>query len=159
MVDADTFERLLPVACEWARAQEQFVLERGIPLDAEHLADARLAGVRDCERVRVLVVDRIPLPDHPELAEATRRIGVMTPETRCVGFGHALIIRVDAWNDRELVLHNLIHIAQCERSGSLETWGCEYLRDRASCPDFSFGSLEAEARGRARDLCRVQSAA
>ena len=34
---------------------------------------------------------------------------------------------VDAWNERELILHNLVHIAQCERSGGLEQWVREYL--------------------------------
>jgi len=51
------------------------------------------------EPIRVLVVDRIPLPENPELAKASRRIGIITEDTRCVGFGRALIIRVDAWND------------------------------------------------------------
>jgi hypothetical protein len=153
VINQQTFEELLPLAYQWAKAQEEFVLQQGIPLDSEHSADALLAGVQDCARVRILVVDRIPLPENPELAEAARRIGILTEDTRCIGFGHALIIRVDAWNDRELVLHNLVHIAQCERSGGLEQWVREYLGDRANCPDFTIGSLEAEARGRAQELC------
>ena len=115
--------------------------------------------MQDPARVRVLVVDRIPLPDDPELAEAARRNGIITDDTRCVGFGRALIVRADAWNDRELILHNLIHIAQCERSGSLEQWVRDYLADRANCADFTIGSFEAEARGRASELCAGEAAA
>ena len=153
MIDHHTFEQLLPAACNWAYALEEFVLARGIPLSPGRMADATLVGVQDPARIRVLVVDRIPLPDDPELAEAARRNGIITDETRCIGFGHALIIRGDAWNDRELILHNLIHIAQCERSGGLEQWVRDYLCDRATCADFTLGSFEAEARERARELC------
>jgi hypothetical protein len=152
-VDQETFKELLPRAVEWAKKQEAFVLARGNPLSPRHMADARLAGVQDCTRVRVLVVDRIPLPDDPALAEAARRIGIITEETRGMGFGYALIIRVDDWNDRELILHNLVHIAQCERSGGLEQWVRQYLGDRSNCPNFTIGSLEEEARRTAREIC------
>lgn len=138
---------------------EEFALEHGNPLSPRHLEDARLAGIKNCQRVRVLVVDRIPLPEHPELSEASRRMGILTEDTRCMGLGHALIIRVDAWNDRELVLHNLVHIAQAERCGSLEKWCRLYLEDRSSCPKFTIGSLEEEARAFARETCAADAAA
>ena len=111
MIDQETFEDLLPLAYQWAKTQEEFVLAHGMALQTQQLSDARLAGVRDCERIRVLVVDRIPLPEDARLVEATRRIRVLTEDTRCTGFGHAIIIRADAWGDRELLLHNLVHIA------------------------------------------------
>lgn len=159
VIDQEKFEQLLPFAYEWAKEQEKFILSHGNPLSARHMADARLAGVQDCARVRVLVVDRIPLPEDPDLAEACRRIPIITEDTRCVGFGYALIIRVDAWNDRELILHNLVHIAQCERAGSLEEWCRQYLGDRNSCPKFTVGSLEDEARRIAREICTASAAA
>jgi hypothetical protein len=43
VVDQETFEHLLPLAYEWAKEQEQFVLARGNPLGARHTADAHLA--------------------------------------------------------------------------------------------------------------------
>ena len=153
MIDQETFEDLLPLAYQWARAQEEFVLAHGMALQTQQLSDARLAGVRDCERIRVLVVDRIQLPEDARLVEATRRVRVLTEDTRCTGFGHAIIIRADAWGDRELLLHNLVHIAQCERSGGLEPWIREYLSNRITCPDFTVGTLEEEARRIAREIC------
>ena len=117
------------------------------------MADAALSGVTNPARIRVLVVDRIPLPDDPDLAEASKRIGIVTDDTRCMGFGYALIVRVDAWNDRELILHNFVHIAQCERYGGLEQWCREYLGNRTSCPRFTVGTLEEEARRTAREIC------
>ena len=159
MVDQETFEHLLPLACHWAKAQEDFVLARGNPLGPRHTRDANLVGVQDCAGVRVLVVDRISLPEDPDLAEAARRIGIITEDTRGMGFGHALIIRVDAWNDHELILHNLAHIAQCERSGGLEQWVRQYLGDRTNCPNFTTGSLEEEARRIAHEVYAAEAAA
>ena len=159
MVDQETFKDLLPLACEWAKKLEEFVRGHGHPLGPTHAWDAHLAGVQDCARIRVLVVDRIPLPEDPKLAEAARRVRIITEDTRCMGLGHALIVRGDAWNDRELILHNLVHIAQGERAGGLEQWVHEYLGDRTNCPNFSIGSLEEEARRIAHEICAAQAAA
>jgi hypothetical protein len=153
VIDQERFEQLLPLAYQWAKAQEEFVLAHGTPLSSQHMADARLAGVQDVERVRVLVVDRIPLPEGGELAEAARRTHIITEDTRCVGVGHAVMIRAEAWGDRELLLHNFVHVAQCERSGGLEQWIRDYLFDRHTSPTFTIGSLEEEARRIAREIC------
>ena len=157
MIDPEKFEQLLPLAYQWAKAQEEFVLAHGVPLSPQQMADARRAGVQDCERVRVLAVDRIPLPENIELAEATRRTRIITADTRCVGFGHAIIIRAEAWGDRELLVHNLVHIAQCERSGGLEQWVQHYLSDRRASASFTVGALEEEARRIAREICAADA--
>ena len=159
VIDQQTFEDLLPLAYRWVKAQEEFILEHGAPLSPQHMADARLAGVQDCGSVRVLIVDRIPLPEDGALAEAARRAQISNADTRCVGFGHAIIIRADAWGDRELLLHTLVHIAQCERSGGLEPWIQQYLGDRQNCAEFSLGSFEEEARGLAREICASEALA
>ena len=158
MIDQETFERLLPLAYQWAKAQEQFILARGAPLGTRHTADARQVGVQDCSRVKVLVVDRIPLPDNTELAEASRRTHIVTDASRGVTIGHGIMIRADCWGDRELILHQLVHVAQCERSGGLEPFVQEYLCDRHTCAKFTIGSLEDEARRIAHEICAADAA-
>jgi hypothetical protein len=158
MIDQEKFDRLLPLAYPWAKIQEDFILKHGIPLSPEQIADAERGGVRDPGRVRVLVTDRIPLPDDEELAEAARRAQIITDASRGVAIGHGIIIRADSWKNRELLLHQLVHVAQCERSGGLESFVREYLCDRRTCPDFSVGSLEDEARGLARKICAADEA-
>jgi len=153
VIDQQTFEHLLPLAYQWAKAQEEFILARGAALQPQQIADAQLAGVQDCSRVRVLVVDRIPLPQSEELAEAARRTQIITETSRGVTIGHGIIIRAGAWGDRELLLHQFAHVAQCERSGGLEPFVRKYLCDRQSCAKFTIGSLEAEARGLAHEIC------
>ena len=159
MIDQEKFERLMSLACQWAKAQEAYVLKHGLPLTARQTADARRAGVQDSSRVRVLVVDRIPLPDDEELAEAARRAQIITDASCGVAIGHGIIIRADSWQNRELFLHQLVHVAQCERSGGLRSFVEEYLSDRRTCPDFSVGSLEDEARGLAREICAADKLA
>ena len=159
MIDQEKFEHLVSLACQWAKAQEAYVLKYGIPLSAGQTADAQRVGVQDCSRVRVLVVDRIPLPEDGELAEAARRAQIITDASRGVAIGHGIIIRADSWQNRELFLHQLVHVAQCERSGGLQSFVEEYLSDRRTCPDFSVGSLENEARGLAREICAADKLA
>jgi hypothetical protein len=159
VIDQKTFEQLSPLAYEWAKAQEEFVLAHGAPLGPTHAADARRVAVQDCDRVRVLVVDRIPLPDNEELADAARRAHIVTEASRGVAIGHGIIIRADCWGDRELLLHQLVHVAQCERSGGLEPWVREYLSDRHTCASFTIGSLEEEARRVAREICQADATA
>lgn len=153
MIDQEKFDRLAPLACQWAKKQETYILKHGVPLTPRQLADARRAGVQDCARVRVLVVDRIPLPEDKELAEAARRAQIITDACPAITVGHGIIIRADNWHNRELLLHQMVHIAQCERSGGLECFVTEYLSNRRTSPDFSVGSLEDEARGLAREIC------
>ena len=159
MIDQKQFDRLAPLAGQWAKAQESYILQQGVPLIPAQTADARRAGVQEPSRVRVLVVDRIPLPETKELADAARQAQIITDASRGVAIGYGIIIRADSWKNRELLLHQLIHVAQCERSGGLDSFVTEYLLDRRSSPDFSLGSLEDEARNLAREICAGQQPA
>jgi hypothetical protein len=159
MINQKDFERLAPLAYEWAKIQEASILEHGVPLTAAQIADARRAGVRDPGRIRVLVVDRIPLPEDKELADAARRVQIITDASRGVTVGYGIIIRADGWRNRELLVHQFAHVAQCERSGGLQTFVSEYLLDRRSSRDFSLGTLEEEARTLARQICASDQAA
>jgi hypothetical protein len=158
MIDQEKFERLAPLAYQWAKTQETVILKHGAPLAPAQIADARRVGVRDPSRVRVLAVARIPLPDDEELAEAAQLAQIITDASRGVAIGYGIIIRADCWQNRELLLHQLVHVAQCERSGGLESFVGEYLCDRRACPDFRVGSLEDEARGLAREICAADEA-
>ena len=153
MIDQKDFDRLTPLATAWAQRQEAYILEHGVRLNPRQTADARRAGVRDPGRVRVLVVDRIPLPDDKELAEAAQHSQILTDCSRGIAIGHGIIIRADSWPNRELLLHQLVHVAQCERCGGLESFVGEYLQDRRNSRDFSLGSFEDEARNFAREIC------
>ena len=146
------------MARQWALEQEAFILKMGAPLSVLQLADAERVGVRDTARVRVLPVDRIPMPTIEELAEAARRAQIITEASPAIAIGHGILVRIDRWKDRELLLHQLVHVAQCERYGGLEPFVERYLEDRSTCADFTVGSLEEEARSLAREICATPRA-
>ena len=156
-LDQQTFQKLVPLACEWAGVQEQLVLLHGTPLTSDQTADAQRAGVEHYSRVRVLVAERIPLPENPELADAAQRTQILTEDSHGLAIGHAIVIRADRWGDRELLVHNLVHVAQCERAGGLEPWVRHYLGDRRASPIFTIGACEEEARALARKICAQES--
>lgn len=153
MVDPEKLQRLLGIATAYVAAQEELILKQGMPLSERQVADARLAGVRNPEKVRILVVDRIQPPDNEELAEAARQAQVITTASRAVTMGHGILLRADSWQDRELLLHQLVHVAQCERCSDLQSYVIQYLQDRGNCAEFTVGSLEDEARNLARKIC------
>jgi hypothetical protein len=157
VIDQQTFEHLVPLACAWAHAQEELILARGSSLGPKATADALRVGVQDPARVRVLVVDRIPMPADEQLADASRHTHIITDACRGVAIGHGIIIRADAWGERELLVHQLVHVAQCERSGGLEPFVREYLCDRRTSANFTVGAFEKEARATAREMCAADS--
>ena len=67
-ITPEQFEMLLPLACEWAAAQEQYILETGEALSNTMLANTRLFGVVAPERVCLLYVPRSPSPTIPRYA-------------------------------------------------------------------------------------------
>jgi len=81
MITPEQFEILLPLACAWAEEQERIILRDGIPLTAAQIADAKRVGIVHPDRVRVRVVDGIPLPEHPPLRTAAEMTGLISPLT------------------------------------------------------------------------------
>jgi hypothetical protein len=153
VINQNKFEHLLPLAIQWAKTQELLILEHGTALSSRQIEDARRVGVRNAGRVRLLLVDRIPFPENQELAEAARRTQIITDASRAATIGHGILVRGDSWQDRGLLVHSLVHVAQFERNGSLESFVEEYLNDRTTCANFTVGALEEEARGMARAIC------
>jgi len=78
-ITPEQFEVLLPLACEWAAAQEQRILATGEALSDAMLGDARLVGVAIPERVRLLYVPEIPIPDNPALCAAVEETQFLSP--------------------------------------------------------------------------------
>lgn len=144
-------------ACEWARAQEQFILKHGAPLTSRYAEDAACLGIREVERIRVLIVEKIPLPDDVDLAQAAKQAQIITEASRCVSLGHGIFVRADAWGDRELILHNLVHVVQRERCEDVASYIRQYLSDRRNCPQFTAGSFEEEARRIAKEMCAASA--
>jgi hypothetical protein len=126
-ITAEQFEMLLPLACEWAAKQEQRILATGEALSEAMLAVARQLGVKERERVRLLYVPEIPLPDDPVLRAATLQTEFLSPRTRGLTLRYGIFIRSDCGSDPTMVIHELCHTAQYERMGGFEPFLRQYI--------------------------------
>lgn len=140
----DRFGELLPLAARWANGEQERILRDGLPLDAASLQDARALGVRLPERVRWLEVESIPRPVDEILKVACDAIDFLGPETQGLTLGHGIFIRADRANDRDLMAHELVHVAQYERMGGVQPFLEQYLME---CLTVGYGEspLEREA--------------
>jgi hypothetical protein len=150
----DQLEELLPLAAEWAMAQQQQVLCAGVPLSPDELADAKAIGVRNPERVRLLQVDVIPVPAHPMLRAAAASIHFLTAAPRGLALDKGIFIRTDYWRDRELVAHELVHTAQFQRLGGILPFLQTYIF-QCSTVGYPNAPLELEALATAARICSV----
>ncbi len=148
------FETLLPLAVEWAAEQERRILREGVPLSEKQMVDAKAAGVREPQRVRLLKVDSIPSPTDPLLKAAEEAIHFLTPATRGLTLQYGIFTRADCCSDRLLIAHELVHTAQYERLGGIQPFLQKYLLECITIgyPD---APMEQEAITMATRLCSL----
>lgn len=146
------FEKLLPLAAEWAAEQEQRILREGVPLSEQEIADARALGVREPERVRLLQVDTIPSPTHPILKAAYAATNFLTGAPRGLTLQYGIFVRSDCWRDRFLITHELAHTAQYQRLGGILPFLRGYLSQCATI-GYQKAPLEQEATDAAHRIC------
>ncbi|HET9856859.1 MAG TPA: hypothetical protein VFP99_03420 [Chthoniobacterales bacterium] len=149
----DQLEQLLPLAVQWAAEQERRVLCEGVSLSKVELADARVIGVCNPERVRLLRVDFIPVPVHPMLRAAAASINFLTPAPRGLALDYGIFIRADYWRDRALIAHELVHTAQFQRLGGILPFLHTYIFQCVTV-GYPNAPLELEASATAARICR-----
>lgn len=154
-IPAFDFEKLFPIALHWALEQQKIILQTGTPLSEDQQIDAWQVGVREIEKVRLMKVDRIPAPMHPDLQQAMNALSILGPETIGLSLGHGIFIRADQWDRRELVVHELVHTFQVERVGDFGEFLREYLLE---CLQHGYheAPFEIEARTVAQKICNQE---
>jgi len=118
-ITPEQFRRHLPSACKWGLEQERFILERGIPLIRPQRFDAKRVGVLHPERIRLRCVEQIPMPVQPLLRAAAQVMQLNTPRTPALALRYGIYIRSEYWGQRWPVVHELAHVAQFERLGTI----------------------------------------
>lgn len=156
MITPQEFAMLLPLACTWAEEQEAAILEIGVPLTESQLDDARQVGVLMPERVHLLSVKQIPLPQHPALAAAAKATHLISPDTAGLTLRHGIFVRADHWEDRLLVVHELVHTMQYERLGGFQQFLHAYLLECINPPGYPHGPMEQEAVATAARVCKSE---
>jgi hypothetical protein len=127
MITPEQFKFLMPLACKWAEEQEQVILSNGNALADTQFADARNVGVIHAEKIRLLIVNQIPMPDHPALNAAATAIHLITPSTAGLTLRYGIYIRSDHRSNRQLIAHEFVHTAQYERLGGFLSFLQQYL--------------------------------
>ena len=137
---------IAPVMTAWAENMERLAMEKGVALDSLQWGDALRAGVQRPERVRIMNVDDIPLPN-PELTFLARETGIITDTTDGLTFGHGIFLKNNLPDAKRRLIHQLVHCSQYERLGEMRQFIREYVQ---CCLDFGYAQspyeLEAEAR-------------
>lgn len=129
MITERDFADLLPKACAWAEEQERLILRDGIPLSPAQLADARRVTLARPENVRLLKVPEIPIPHDQSLRHAAAETQLLSPSTAGLTLRYGIFIRADYWDDRRLLLHELVHTLQYERMGGFLQFLKQYLHE------------------------------
>ncbi len=131
MIPENVFNEMLPRAAAWAQQQEQFMLGNpaSLVLVPQGQDIARRAGVSDPLAVRILGVPEIPLPDALDLRQAAIAFGLITPGTAGLTIGRGIFVRQDSLKDAKLIAHELKHVAQYERLGSILAFLQQYLTE------------------------------
>ena len=152
MSNLDQFIQLIPKGAIWAGQKEREILQVGVPLTESQLQEARIIPVMEPEKVRILRVSAIPLPDDPGLRFAAQAIQLVTPRTQGLSIRYGIFIRDDYWNNREIIVHELAHTAQYERLGGIQQFFNQYISE---CIKYGYPAapLEQEAINRTRLIC------
>ncbi len=140
--------RLLPGAVAWAEARAARAAEVGEPLTPLEQDLARSVGVAAPERVRVEIVERLPLPEDAALRTAALQAGLLGPNMTGLTLGHSIFV-CRGHKTRRLLSHELRHVYQYEQAGSVAAFLPVYLRQVL---EVGYHSAPFEADARAHEL-------
>lgn len=134
-------------ASRWVTEQEEMIAANGRALAPSEINDARKAGVAHPDKIRIRVVPAILPPQRFPLACAAKLVNLIGQGTAGITLRYGIYIRQDCSayrTNRNLYVHEFVHVGQYERLGSIRAFLKEYLRECID-PGYPFGPLEQEA--------------
>ncbi|MBN2020185.1 MAG: hypothetical protein JW749_08170 [Sedimentisphaerales bacterium] len=153
MISQEQFKILLPMACKWAEEQERIILDNGVSLTAEQIIDAKNAGVCHPEKIRLLQVSSIPLPENPVLRAAAEETQLITPLTIGMALRYGIFVRSDFWGNRGIIIHEFVHTSQYEQLGGFQSFLQKYLYECVTI-GYPEAPMEQEAIITAAKICK-----
>lgn len=141
-------EAIVKPAVQFALELQADIQRRGKPLNKKWTAYARSLGIRHPERVSVLVAERFPMPDDPELYRLLTYYGFGSNLEGARSNGYGILLKPSLADNDEILAHELVHVHQAERMG-LEAFIRLYLQqaERFAYEDIP---LEQEAFSKSR---------
>ena len=127
---------------KWAEAIQKQILEEGEEIPYFDGLPAAFAGIENIDKIRILKVDKIVLPDI-ELVNDLKKSNIFaTSSTLGIALGHAILLDKNA--TRDVMIHEFRHIAQYELFGDLKSYLTFYLRELITF-GYGDGPLENDA--------------
>lgn len=112
---------------QWAEVLQSKILLEGVPLSPQEVFKARLAGVENIKKVRVLKVDSIILPDISLISKLKKANKLDDLGTLGLSLGYGVILHKNA--PKDILYHELRHVAQYELFGDLKEFIMIYLKE------------------------------
>jgi hypothetical protein len=141
--------KLAPLAVTWAEHLATSADAKGTRLTAPLEQLARRAGVREPEKIRIVVRDEIPLPEDPVLKAAALSVGLSQGDAAGMTLGYAVFLRRGYENDVRVMSHELRHVAQYEASGGIAGFLAVHLADLVA---FGYEDSPFEVDARAHEV-------
>lgn len=141
----------IPFLAAWVWWQERTILRNGWKLSELEQEWASRAGVAHPERIRIITVQRVPLPVPrwlSNLLEGSVGIGVGNPIGLCLRYG--IYLDSDHVPNPHLLVHECVHTAQYETCGILRfLW--HYLK-QVSVHGYAASHFEQQANHVAKQV-------
>jgi hypothetical protein len=132
------------MAIKWAEEHSEKIQSEGTSLTKEQVKIAKQVGVTNTDKIRILEVNKVPIPENESLSAAATQIGFLTDEMKALTLGHSIYI-CKGKNTIQLLSHELRHVYQHEAFGSIPQFLVEYLKQIALV-GFENSLLEQDAR-------------
>lgn len=117
---------LLPLATRWANKQSQEVQKHGRHLNGKERDIARLVGVSNTDRVKILIVDKIPSPTSRFLQKVSAYTQFSIDNAAGLTLGYSIYL-CEKHLSMRLLSHELRHVHQYEQYGSMKAFLKDYL--------------------------------
>lgn len=122
--------QITPLAVDWAQARSAEILAVGEALTSKEIDLATQMGVNRPDLIRLQLVDRLPMPEHPMLAQAAISTGLMGPGIVGLTLGYGIYL-CQGYRTSQLVSHECRHVYQYEQAGSIDAFLDVYLQQIA----------------------------
>ena len=136
---------IIPKAIAWAEVQYAAIAAAGMPPDAALLSLAASVGVAQPERIRLLEVGQLPLPEDLELRHAAIEMRLLGPSMPGITFGYGVLVCRGHMNDVRFLSHEFRHVHQYEEAGSIAAFIPTYLQ-QVVASGYHNAAFEADAR-------------
>jgi hypothetical protein len=137
-------QNLLPLAIKWAEKHSDKIQIEGVPLTAEQIEVAKQVGVTNPEKIKILEVPKIPIPENEKLGKAATQIGFLSEDMKGLTLGHSIYI-CNGHSTTQTLSHEFRHVYQYEAFGSIPQFLVEYLKQIALV-GYENSLLEQDAR-------------